>query len=210
MGRGLGLLSIVVVLVSCPVICSGKDRTLIPEKFTSGYYAGPTFSVTNFADQVGLFVGGKGGWIVNRKFAIGASAALLVNTIDFNLKVPSQNSGVEVDTTLDASLYYGGTELGYIRSPENLFHYSLWLQIGVGLIGFKDYECASCGQKTDLDRDLFLIVEPRIDLNLNVTKMARVSLGMGWRYAYDLELRGVSNQDFYGPIGLLAVRVGRY
>lgn len=206
MSKGLGLF---LVLVFCPIICfSGKDRTLLPERFTSGYYAGPTFSVTNFADQVGLFVGGKGGWIVNRKFVVGASAALLVNTIDFNLEVPTQTS--LVDTTLVASLYYGGAELGYLRSPENLFHYSLWLQIGVGLIGFKDYQCASCGEQSDLDRDLFFIVEPRIDLNLNLTKMARVSLGMGWRYAYDLELRSVSNEDFCGPIGLLAVRVGRY
>lgn len=198
------------LLVSPAVVFSYQDRTLLPEKFTSGYYGGPSFSVTNFADEVGLFVGGKGGWVINRKFVVGGSAGLLINSVDLRLRVPADSGDAQLDTALAANLYYGGLELGYIESPGNLFHYSMWLQIGIGLIGYRDYECGTCGKKSDLDNDIFFIAEPRMDLNLNLAKMVRLSLGMGWRYAYDLELRGISNQDFQGPIGILAVRVGRY
>ncbi len=198
------------ILFWLPFMAFSQDETLLPQKFASGYYGGPIFSVTNFADEVGLFVGGKGGWVVNRKFALGGSGALLINDVEFGLKVPADSAGALADTTLTANLYYGGLEFGYMDSPWKLFHYSVWLQIGIGLVGYRDYQCSSCGSRSDLDNDLFFFTEPRIDLNLNVAKMVRLSSGIGWRYAYDIELRGISNQDFQGPIGVIAVRIGRY
>jgi len=206
----MGALIIGLTMSCLPSIVLSQDQTLLPQKFTSGYFGGPSFSVTNFVDEVGLFVGGKGGWVVNRKIALGGSAALLINDIELRLKVPTDSAGTLADTTLTANLYYGGLEFGYIDSPWKLFHYSVWLQIGIGLVGYRDYECTTCGSRSDLDNDLFFFAEPRIDLNLNVARMVRLSLGIGWRYAYDIELRGISNQDFHGPIGVLAVMVGRY
>jgi hypothetical protein len=186
------------------------DETLFPEEFKSGYFGGPIVEATNISDEFGLMVGARGGWIVNRKVVLGASAHYLVNSIGIETTVPDTTA--PVDTTLDMMLVYGGPEFEYISNSHNLLHWTATVLIGAGLIDYKGFPGTPCeeGENCDLDADIFFILEPSVNIMLNVTPMLRIGLGATYRYVEDVEIKGVKDEDLMGPSGILNVKIGRF
>ncbi len=204
MRLGIALLSFLLIAT----LGFAADETLLPQEFTSGYFGGLQGSVTQIGDEVGLMAGVRGGWIINHRFSLGASATMLVNDIDFETSVP-ESAGLQ-DTTLSLMLAYGGVEFTYIKHPERLFHYTASVMIGAGAVSYKDYECSLCGEESDLDSDIFFVLEPELDVVVNISTMVRLALGFSYRYVYDVELRGVKNDDLRGAAGRLTVKIGRF
>lgn len=207
-----------VLLIAVPVLAQDEalfppDETLFPEEFKSGYFGGPVLKATSMHDEFGLVVGARGGWIVNRKFVLGASAHYLVNSIGIETTVP--DTVALVDTTFDMMLIYGGPEFEYISESHKLLHYTFSTLIGAGVIDYKDFDCLACDEDEDsdlygdLDADVFFIVEPSVNIILNVTPMLRMGLGLSYRYVHDVELKGVKNEDLMGLSGVLTVKIGR-
>ena len=209
---------VVVLLVGVPALAQDealfpRDETLFPEEFKSGYFGGPILKATYMHDEFGLLVGVRGGWIVNRKFVLGASAHYLVNSIGIETTVP--DTVALVDTTFDMMLIYGGPEFEYISGSHKLIHYTFTTLIGAGVIDYKDFDCLVCDEEenadlyNDLDADIFFIVEPSVNIMLNVTPMLRIGLGMSYRYVQDVELKGVRDEDLMGLSAVLTLKIGR-
>jgi len=203
--RAVGLIVAIIVLVPSLVWC---EETLFPKEFTSGYFGGLEVGVTEIGDEVGLVGGVRGGWIINHRAALGANVQMLINDIDFDTTVPDSTS--PVDTTLSVMIIYGGAEFTYIHNPERLFHYTASLLVGAGAISYKDYECTLCGEESDLDQDIFFVLEPELTVVVNISSMVRAALGFRYRYVYDVELRGVDNSDLTGASGTLTIKIGRF
>jgi hypothetical protein len=192
------------------VVRAQDDETLFPEEFKSGYFGGPVIRATRMHDEFALTAGARGGWIVNRSVVLGASAHYLVNSVSVATEVP--DTVAVVDTTLDITVIYGGPEFEYINGSHRLLHYTVTMLVGAGLIEYKDYECSVCDEDadTDLDTDIFFVVEPSVNLMLNVAPMLRIGLGVSYRYTHDVELRNLDNADLSGVSGLLTVKIGRF
>ncbi len=209
-----------VILMSVAVSALGQDetllpqdRTLFPEEFKSGYFAGPVLKATQMHDEFGLLVGARGGWIVNRKIVLGVSAHYLVNSIGIETTVP--DTVALVDTTFDMVLAYGGAEFEYISESHKLIHYTVSTLIGAGVIDYKDFDCAVCDEDedgdrySDLDPDVFFIIEPSVNIMMNITPMFRIGLGLSYRYVKDVEIKGVDDDDLKGLNGVLTAKIGR-
>jgi hypothetical protein len=144
---------------------------------------------------------------------LGLSIHGLVNSIGIQTTVP--DTIALVDTTFDMMLAYGGLEFEYVRDPHKLVHYTVSTLIGAGAIDYKDFDCAACddagdNSDTDLDTDVFFVVEPSVNVMLNITPMFRIGLGVSYRYVQDVELKGVEDEDLKGFSGTLIAKIGRF
>lgn len=204
---------LLLITISIPASAE-DDETLLPKEFRSGYFGGPVIKATTMSEEFALTVGARGGWVVNRSIVLGGSAHYLVNNVTVETQVPDTIAAMDavIDTTFDITVIYGGAEVEYVSGTHKLLHYTAGTLVGVGLVEYKDYDCAVCeeDEDTDLDADIFFVVEPSVHLMLNVTPKLRIGLGASYRYAYDVELRGVENADLSDWSAVLTVKIGRF
>jgi len=108
-----------------------QEATLINGEIESGGFGGPVLKVTNINGENAVMVGGRGGWIINHSFVLGGGGYGLV-------------TDVKAKTTDLLHQYiemgYGGVELEYIASSDDLLHFSVGLLVGAGGIGYKQID----------------------------------------------------------------------
>ena len=56
----------------------------------------------------------------------------------------------------------------------------------------------------------YLVIEPDLQLEANLTDHVRIALGAGYRFAADADAPGFSMQRLSGPVGLASVRLGQF
>jgi hypothetical protein len=160
-----------------------QERTLIRGGFESGGFGAPVVKFSQLDGEFALFVGGRGGWIINHTFVLGGGGYGLVNDIDTN------GDGVR-----DLEMGYGGFELEYINRSDKLIHFTAYLLIGGGgLSGL-----------AVLEESVF-VLEPALNGELNVTDYFRFHAGAGYRWVSGVDSPGVDSSDlssFYAQITL--------
>lgn len=154
-------------------------------KFTGGFI-GPEFKVSDTYDDYGLLIGLKLGGIVNDNFFIGLAGYGLTTKSTFPFE----------DTHLRVGMGYGGFAMEYTVLGKKALHFSIPVLVAVG--GYTFYE-------EDYYSDLFwndynynsvastaaFIVEPGINVELNLTKFLRFSTGVSYRYVTATKLDDV-------------------
>jgi hypothetical protein len=181
-----------------------QQRTLISsEEFSLGGYFSPVVKLSTVNDQFGVFVGGRGGLIINHAFAIGFGGYGLANYVDAINRGPLGERYMEMG--------YGGLDIEYIYSPHNLVHFSFSTLIGGGGVLFNERSWGS-DYWDDRDRTVngFFIVEPAVNVDLNVTTFLKTSIGASYRLVNGLKSDVSTNNELSGPSVMLSVRVGKF
>lgn len=177
-----------------------QEQTLLSGDLDHGGFGGPTFQLTQFDDQLGVMIGGHGGWIINHTVYLGGGGMGLVNDI-------------EIDLGLDSLRYldfgYGGLELGIVLASRRLIHVTLSSLIGGGGVQYR-----SSYSDHDFDNnnegDTFFMVEPAVHVVLNVTRRFRIGLGGGYRLIRGVDLAGLSDDFLSGPNASLTLNFGSF
>ncbi|MFC1614092.1 hypothetical protein ACFL5K_02225 [Gemmatimonadota bacterium] len=179
------IILLLVVLLSYPVMA--QDETLLSDEIESGGYGGPLFKIGQINGETGIFVGGQGGWIINHRFVLGGKGYGLVNDVE-----------VEGSQNLKLEFGCGGALLEYIIASNKLLHLSIHSMIGAGGVRYavKDYE--DNHDDIDYSNDGFFVLEPGINLILNVYKNFRIGAGTTYRYVNGVEYESLSNSDLSG------------
>ncbi len=116
---------VVFLLICLAGIGAAQQETLFSERIHSGGFGGPVVKFSQINNEFGLFVGGRGGWIINHSFAFGGGGYGLVTEI--SAPAPSDS--------LTLGLGYGGLELEYINRSDKLIHSQIqdrfWSQLSV-------------------------------------------------------------------------------
>jgi hypothetical protein len=176
-----------------------QEQTLISGNIESGGFGGPVIKITKINGESAVLVGGRGGWIINHTFVLGGAGYGLV-------------TNVNAKSTDSASQYiqmgYGGLDLEYIVSSDNLLHFSIGLLIGGGGIGYQDEKGRFFNDSHKMDS--FFILEPCVQTNLNVTHFFRISAGISYRYISGLKSAMSTNDDLSGPSAVLALKFGKF
>ena len=176
----------------------------------SGGYGGAEVKFLSFKDELGVMVGGRGGWILNSVFSVGGGGYGLVT-----------NHKVDYKTNKNADVFFkagwGGIYLEYINSSNNLFHFIVNTMIAWGSANLietlkDEYD------KTDTEKakSNFFILEPGIAMELNISKNFRLSAGAGYRITSGLELNNsdgsvlISNKDLNGISANLILKYGLF
>lgn len=194
-------LTIFIILVLGATLVSAQEKdevqTLISGEMESGGFGGPVVKFGEFMDgDFGVMVGGRGGWIINHAFTIGGGGYGLANDI-------------QVDSSRYLNFGYGGVELGYIVASRKLIHFSFSTLIGAGGVGYRS-SISDDDFNEDTNGKSVFVIEPTLNIMLNVTNYFRIGLGASYRYIDGLEPNTLSNGDISGPSATLSFKFGSF
>jgi hypothetical protein len=176
-----------------------QEQTLISGDIESGGFGGPMLKVTSLNGENALMIGGRGGWIINHAFVLGGGGYGLVTRV---------KAKVTDSTHQYMDMGYGGMDIEYIASSDDLLHLSMGLLVGGGGVGYRNESDNSFNNHRNMDS--FFVLEPSVHANLNVTPFFRIAAGVSYRYVTGLTSSISTSADLSGPTALLTFKFGTF
>ncbi len=169
-------------------------KTLFDQANTSfSGYLGVFTRYSKIGEADGCLVGGKIGVIINDNFVIGGSGMGLTYPTDREKLSGSDYSGILKKTGFG----YGGFMMEYYINPKDLVVFSFGTMVGAGGLGF--YENSEDEENDHGTTDKFFVVEPEVNVLMNITRFCRVGVGASYRYVSGINTDEFSDSDFRGP-----------
>lgn len=148
----------------------------------SGWFLAPTIGTTVFDDRVHYLPGLRGGFYLNKKFAVGVAAHGVVGS----------DTKVDGDEVRNLGSY-GGLLLQYVWRSDQLIHGTVESTVGDGRW------CAAGSDGSDACSH-FMVLEPAANVEINVAKHVRVATGVGYRLAVTGGDENLSSRDVSGLV----------
>lgn len=167
-------------------------------RLVSGGYGAPEIKATTLAGDGVVLAGGEAGWILAHSLVLGAGGYTTLT----NVVAPASLQAPTGDARL--GLGYGGIRAAAIFADESRLHGVFGVLVGGGSAWSEN------GHASIHRLDGFLVIEPELNLELNVTHFLRVALGGGYRFAANGDVAGFSPSRLGGPVALMAVRLGEF
>ncbi len=186
------------ILIFAFTACA-QEQTLISGNIESGGFGGPALKVTVLNNENAILVGGRGGWIINHTFVLGGGGYGLVTHVKAKV-TDSVHQNIEMG--------YGGLDLEYIGSSNDLLHLSIGILIGAGGVGYKHESDDNVINSHTMHT--FFVLEPSVHANLNVTHFFRIAAGVSYRYVSGLKSIVSTNADLSGPSAILVFKFGKF
>ena len=181
-------------------------KTLTGTSHHSGAFGAIMFKASEFKDKTFAMMGLRGGWIVNRSFAVGIEVQGIIPSTKFE--------NIDPDPDEKAILLggYGGLFVEPVLFSNNVIHVTFPIASGAGWLGYhEDWEDDRIRRNNDLiDDDVFWYVEPGVGVEINVTRHFRMNLGVTKRFTQDLELVDTKNKDFNNLNYFLTLKIGKF
>jgi hypothetical protein len=162
---------------------NGKDdiQTIFSEqnlKFSGGFIA-PEIKVGTVYDDNGVLMGGKMGAIFNDRFTVGLGGYGLTAKSSFNYDF--DGAGPEPLRNVRIGMGYGGLALEYAFFSKQAIHFTVPVLVGAG--GFVFYEGTDdfWDEFNEFESTAAFVLEPGINLELNLFKHFRFNVGASYR-----------------------------
>jgi hypothetical protein len=183
----------------------GEIKTLAGNGHSGGYGA-IGLKTGEFSGEHLVVATAKGGWIINRVFAIG---------VDINGIVPTSKYDGITGSTDQAILIggFGGLFIEPIVFSNQVVHVTFPVTGGAGWLGYnEDWERNTTNDYENnlIDDDVFWYVEPGAALEINVAKNFRINMGMSKRFTQDLQLINTDLADFEGYNYFFTFKFGKF
>jgi hypothetical protein len=151
-------------------------------RISHGGYGAISIAYSQINGKDALVMGGRGSWVIGHAFAFGIGGTGFINDYEYN-------------RTLDLNANLAGGSGGLVLEPIIIgtwpVHISLPILIGAGGVAY----AASYDPYAWVDPNYFVedavpfaVVEPGAELEFNVVKFFRISLGAYYRYTSDIQL----------------------
>ena len=176
---------------------------------TFGGYGGPKVAYSSFDGKDIWLVGGRGGVIINHSLVLGGAGYGIVNS-------PIYTNFTHRDLTYDEAYLqggYGGFIIEGIIWPKKIVHISVPVLIGAGGIMFTDQRYPdehSDFQNHVIVHNAFFVVEPGVEVELNVVRFMRLTAGVSYRYAPKLELPNIDSGAFNSLTTSISFKFGKF
>jgi len=220
MARLFSMLLLFVVLSSFGQDDEVEFKTIFGGNKSSGGYGAPELKVGPVNGETGLFVGGRGGWVIGHKFVLGGAGYGLTTTNTFLEDPADKPIGVGTDSTriINTEMGYGGLLLEYILFPKSAIHLSFPLIIGAGgaTLNAKKYQDISNLNPNEwalydyVESSGFFLLEPGMHVELNMAKFFRLSAGAHYRYISGANLDRLTSKDLSGVNFSLTLKFGGF
>ncbi len=171
---------------------AGPRKTLLSSDLTTGYAGGLVIRGTSAGDRMGLMAGLRAAWVANHQLGVGAAAFVTALGPRF------EDSGFRNDR--DLFFFYGGLELTYTLTSSEIIHGMARGLVGAGGAGHFS------GRDNDVyvGTDFFWVVEPGVEVVVDLYEALSVGVGVGYRFAPGVDLRrGVLTRGADAPNNLL-------
>lgn len=212
------------VLAAAPVLSQTTTaeepplRTLLGgnKKLHHGGWGGLTTHHTRIMDQDALLVGVRAGWMIDHRVTIGLGGHGLVTNVGNTAYDDHLTANGEV-LHRGSSLYmgYGGLLIEPVIAYRSPVHITLPVIVGAGGVTYDHSSIISDefdphGYHEHYDAQAFFVVEPGIELELNVIPLVRVGIGASYRYTSDLHLPATPKDALHGSNVGLSLKIGRF
>ncbi len=158
---------------------NGEMSTLIGSSSSIGGYGAISMLYTQIDNKDAFVFGARGGAVLGHVFTFGFAGAGFINDFHYDPLV---------DDNVGLAGGYGGLFFEPIILPRYPVHISVPVLIGVGGIGYTTYNDHFHDNIYVDESDAFLVIEPGIELEFNVARFFRFSLGGYYRYTSDINL----------------------
>jgi len=180
-----------------------QTQTLFQGDVSHGGFGGPVIRFGSVDGSGAVWVGGRGGWIINfsnqHSISLGGGGYGLAT--EHRLPQPFDPDRKEL-----AAIGYGGFEMEYTNRTYRLVHMTASTLIGAGGITIRDENL----EIDDREADPFFVIEPGVHAELNVTSFFRVAGGLSYRFTSGIDYGGFRDSDFSGPNALITFKFGAF
>lgn len=187
----------------------GGDRDL-----ANGGWGAPSAHYTQVMGKDAMLVGVKGGWLIDHQVTLGiAGFGLVTDAPNSAYDSYLSEQGRVVQGPSQLRMGYGGLLLEPIIGHSSAVHVTLPLIIGAGGCGYQTYGPLS--QNFDpygymYDTQAFFVLEPGVELELNLIPLVRLGLGVSYRYTSDIDLPATPVDPFRGINAGVTIKVGKF
>jgi hypothetical protein len=171
-------------------------RLFSQQATSGGEYGAVTMKIGTIRNSSAMFVGGRGGWILDQSYGIGIGGYLLVKDLSARVSDTSGNS------RLMAS--YGGLDIEYLVPLDSPFHFSAQALLGGGIVGHVENRYVNPRPHYDP----FVVFEPGLNVEIGLTEIFRFTLGASYRFVGWLSSPVATNTDLSGPMFNISVKAG--
>lgn len=146
----------------------------------------------------------RAAWIIDHGFAIGLAGTGFSNDLYVGHSSGSDYSSIQGG--------YGGILMQPIIFPKFPVHISFPVLLGVGgAASVSTYYNEPWDAYWDMsDETFYFIAEPAAELELNLVKWIRLSMGVSYRFTSPLNLYGYGNHDLNGFSGNVTLAFGKF
>ena len=160
-------------------------KTLFGGKEVGGY-GGIGLGYTKINDKHAMVFDARGGVILGHSLVLGFGGAGFINSYEYD---PALNK--------DVSLVggYGGLFVEPILFPKSRVHLSFPVLFGIGGAAYTTFEKENDNDyqqdNTIEETSMFLVIEPSVELEFNMTRFMRLAGFVSYRFTNDLEIENV-------------------
>jgi len=177
-----------------PITLLGRDR---PNRSHGGYF-GLMLQYNEIEDLQGMNLGIRMGWIMNHSFSMG-----LIGEGFFTEPQPSPTLNDGYDYTI------GGGWAGFYMEPifaaRLPVHITAPISFGIGALSYTrdiDHDWENWENWEDWEgqfesNDLFIIIKPGVELELNLLKFIRLNLGAYYRMTSEVKLKDANDVQIF-------------
>jgi hypothetical protein len=169
---------------------SQEMRTLFGnnDKVEHGGYGALNVEYAQIDNKDAVLVGGRGGWIINHRIALGIAGKGIASSVSY----PYDGFGQQYKEKYYLNGGYGGLMVEPIIMPFSPVHISIPVVIGAGGVAYsRQYKYQNNWENSyweTIDASAFFVVEPGLEINLNLVKFMRLSFGGYYRITSGLSL----------------------
>ena len=162
-----------------PATKDGDIQTIMGKNSTVGGYGALSIQYTELEDRDAFVFGAKGAVVIGHMMAIGLGGSGFFNDTHHN---------DITDKNVSLAGGYGGFFFEPIVLPRYPVHVSFPILIGAGGLsvmtsddnGWENYESEAS--------DAFMVIEPGVEVELNVTRFFKFCVGAYYRYTSDIQM----------------------
>jgi len=178
--------------------------TIFSKNRRNGGYGALSFSYTEIDNKDDFLMGARGSWIIDHSFAIGIGGCGFVNDVNYHGWMNN-----DLDNNLAGG--YGGLYLEPILAPRLPVHISFPVLLGLGGISnIPDHTNWNDWVFDDSKSDTYLVFEPSVELEFNMTRHMRLAGSIGYRFTSDIELENTNPDILKGTNIGVVLKFGKF
>jgi hypothetical protein len=193
-----------------PLVAAGEEpapsparpepEVLITDGHDHGGWGAPVVAVSRVRGCDAVFVGGRGGWLIDHRLTLGGGGFGLASG------VPAPDVLQPTAGRYDLNVGYGGLWIEYGLAPLRVVHVSVGTLVGAGGVSLRQGGSAVQGDRSSAA----FALEPSVLVELNLVRFARVAVGASYRWLAGVRLAGLTTGDVSGLAFVASVKLGKF
>ncbi|MBP1669152.1 MAG: hypothetical protein H6Q21_1518 [Bacteroidetes bacterium] len=191
-------------LLFCPAAFSQREPVSLinsQKEIDRSFFMAPELKYTKVNGDWETFAGMRMGYCINHTYVFGLGADGIISDNGFE-----GTGSVSDNDYLRNAMVYGGFYFDFIVPTGIPLQVSFPTLLGIG----GDFVYEKQPYITILEAGDFLFAEPKINLELNLSRVIHIGAGVGYRFVINSHIQRLSNKDLSGVVINFTIKLGSF